>query len=62
MKQNFTRKPVIIKYFSVTGMTGQNRHNWLDFFYQRTFFEVLGKGVARGWAQGASNQNVLSDF
>jgi len=28
-------------------MTGQNRHHWPDLFYQGTFFEVLGKGVAR---------------
>jgi len=28
-------------------MTGQNRHNWPDFFYKETFFEVLSKGVAR---------------
>jgi len=49
MKQNLTRKPEITKvFFTVTEMTGQNRHNWSDFFCRRTFFEVLGKGVARG--------------
>jgi len=31
-----------------SGLTGQNRHNWPDFFCQGTFFEVLGKAVARG--------------
>jgi len=34
-------------------MTGQNRHNWPDFFCQETFFQVLGKGVATGWDKGA---------
>jgi len=48
MKQNMTRKQVIIRFYLVTGMTGQNQHNWPDFFYQKTFFEVLGKGVAKG--------------
>jgi len=45
-------------------MTGENRHNWPDFFCQRTLFEVLGKGVARGWLRGPGlpNQNVVSDF
>jgi len=45
-------------------MTGQNRHNWPDFFCQGTFFEALGKGVAKGWAQGVwtPNQNAVSDF
>jgi len=52
MKQNLTKKPVII-FFSVTGMTEENQHNWPDFFCQGTYFEVLGKGVARRWAQGA---------
>jgi len=28
-------------------MTGQNQHNWLDFFCQETFFDVLGKSVDR---------------
>jgi len=58
MKKNLTRKPVISRFFSVIGMTGQNRH---DFFCQGKFFEVLGKGVAR--EPGTSpNQNVVSDF
>jgi len=48
-----TTKPVIIRLFSVTGMTGQNRHNWSEFFCQGTFFEVLSKGVDRGWNQKA---------
>jgi len=61
MKQNLIRKQVIIKFFSVTGMTGQSRHNWPDFFCQATFFEVLGKDLAR--EPGPSpNQNVVSDF
>jgi len=47
MKRNLTRKPVIIRFFSVTGMTGQNRHKRPDFFCQGKFFEVLGMGVAR---------------
>jgi len=54
MKQNLTRKQFIIKFFSVTGMTGQNQHNWPDFICQRTFFKVFGKGVARG-----PGQNVM---
>jgi len=29
-------------FFLVTGMTGQNRHSWLDLFCKRTFFEVFG--------------------
>jgi len=64
MKQNLTRKQEIISFFSVTGMTGQNQHNWPDFFCQETFFEVLGKGVARVWAQGPglTNQNIVLDF
>jgi len=41
MKQNFTRKLVIISFSSVTGMTGQNRHNWPEFFCQQHFC-VLG--------------------
>jgi len=41
MKQNLTRKQVIIRFFSVTGMTEQNWHNWSDFFCQGKFFEVL---------------------
>jgi len=46
MKQSLTRKQVIIRFFAVTGMTRQNRH---DFFCQGNFFEVLvGKVVARG--------------
>jgi len=63
MKQNLTGKPVIISFFffSVTGMTGQNRHIWPDFFCQGMFFEVLGKGVARGPGT-PPNQNVVSDF
>jgi len=49
MQQNLTRKQVIIiRFFSVTGMTGQNQDNWPNFFCQGTFFEVFGKGVARG--------------
>jgi len=54
MKQKLTRKPVLIRVFPVTGivMTGQNRHNWPDFFCQETFFEVLGKGIAWGWTRG----------
>jgi len=36
MKQNLTRKPVISRVFSVTGITSKNRHNWPDFFYQGT--------------------------
>jgi len=48
MKQNLTRKQVLIRFFSVIGVTGQNRYNWPDFFCQGTFFEVLDKGVARG--------------
>jgi len=42
MKQNLTRNPVISRFFSVTGMTGQNRHNWPDFFCNGTFFWSLG--------------------
>jgi len=42
-------------------MTGQNRYNGPDFFCQGTFFEVLGKGVAREPGP-PSNQNVASDF
>jgi len=42
MKQNLTKKPVKSSFFSVTGMTGQSRHNWPDFFWKRKFFEVLG--------------------
>jgi len=61
MKQNFTRKQVIINFFSVTGMTGQNQHNWPDFFCQGTFFEVLGKGVARGSGQNVAS-HVFSDL
>jgi len=49
MKQNLIKKPEVIRGFSVTGMTGQNRHNWPDLFYQGKFFEVLSKGVAKGW-------------
>jgi len=48
MKQNLTTKQVIIRFFSATGMTGQNQHNCPDFFCQEKFFEVLGKGVAKG--------------
>jgi len=59
MKQNLSRKQVNNQvFFSVTGVTGQNRHNWPDFFCQGTFLEVLGKGVARK----PPNQNVVSDF
>jgi len=47
VKQNLTRKQVIIRFFLVTGMTEQNRYNWPDFFRQKMFFEVLGKDVAR---------------
>jgi len=35
MKQNLTRKPVISRFFSVTG---QNRYNWLDFFLKGNVF------------------------
>jgi len=42
MKQNLTRKQLISSFFSVAGMTGQNRHNWPDFFSKETFFEILG--------------------
>jgi len=34
-------------------------HNWSDFFCQWTFFEVLGKSVARGWAQDARSSIKL---
>jgi len=61
MKQNLTRKPVIFRFFSVTGMTGQNRHNWPDFFCQGKIFKVLGKDVARGPGP-PPDQNVVSDF
>jgi len=61
MKQNLTRKQVIIRVFSVTGLTEQNRHNWPDLFCQRTFFEILGKGVARRLGP-LPNQNIVSDF
>jgi len=44
---------VFYGYRHNSGMTGKNRHNWPVFFFQGTFFEVLGKGVARRWAQGA---------
>jgi len=60
MKQNLTRKQVIIVFFvffSVTSMTGQNRLNWPDFFCQEKFFEVLGKGVAKG-PRPPPNQNI----
>jgi len=60
MKQNLTGKQVIIRSFSVTGMTGQNRHNLPDFFCQGTFFEILGKDVAK--SPSLPNQNVVSDF
>jgi len=43
MKQNLTRKRVIIRvFFSYFFLSGN------------IFFEVLGKGVARGWAQELS--------
>jgi len=44
-----------------SGMTGKNRYSWPDFFCKGTFFEVLGKGVARGLGH-QPNQNVVSDF
>jgi len=41
MKQNLTRKPVISRVFfgyrHNTGMTGQIRHNWPDFFCRERF-------------------------
>jgi len=46
MKQNLTRKQVVV--FSFTGMTGQTGITGLIFFCQESFFEALGKGVARG--------------
>jgi len=40
MKKNLTRKPVISRFFfgyrHNTGITGQNQHNWPDFFCKRT--------------------------
>jgi len=42
MKQNLIRKQVFFGYRHKSGMTGQNRHNWPDFFCKETFFKVLG--------------------
>jgi len=59
MKQNLTKKPVISRLFWVTGIipTGQNRHNWPDFFCKGTFlrswvnnlmvFEKSGLGLEK---------------
>jgi len=48
MKQNLTRKLVIVRFFfgyrHYSGMTGQNRHNWPDFFSVRERF-------LRSWAR-----------
>jgi len=38
---------VFFGYWHNSSMTGQNRHNWPDFFCQGT----LGEGLARGWAR-----------
>jgi len=46
MKQNLNRKPVIIRVFSVTGITG------LIFSFREYFFKVLSKGVARDGPRG----------
>jgi len=43
MKQNLTRKQIIIRFFRVTGMIGQNRHNWPDFFLFKKAVLVLKK-------------------
>jgi len=61
MKQNLTRKQVIISFFRLPALLGKIGITGLIFFCQRTFFEVLGKGVARGHGP-PSNKNVVSDF
>jgi len=48
MKQNLTKEQVIIRFFFGYQHDRQNQHNWPDFFCQGTFFEVLGKDVAKG--------------
>jgi len=60
MKQNLIRKQVIIRFFSVTDMTGQK--TGLIFFCQGKFFEVLdNKDVDRALGL-PPNQNVVSNF
>jgi len=43
MKQNLTREQVIIKFFSVSGMTGQNQHNWPNFSVRKRFLRSLAR-------------------
>jgi len=51
MKRNLTRKSIIIRFFFGywynSGITGP------IFSVREQFLEVLGKGVARGWAYEA---------
>jgi len=63
MKQNWTRR-LDKQVFSVPGMTGQNQHNWPDFFCKETFlkswannlmvFKISGLGLKKigGLGQG----------
>jgi len=64
MKQNLTRKQLIIRFFSVTGMTGQNQHNWPDFFLSGNVFWGLGQGRSQGARSKCCYvvSNVVSDF
>jgi len=48
-------------YRHYSGMTGQKRHMWPGFFCQGTFFEVLGKGVARE-VPGGPNPSIKMLF